>query len=217
MTVAVVFDMDGVIVDNGKYHLLAFKELSRRHAVDFSAETFKKRFFGRVNEEILPELFGRSLSASEISKLADEKEALYREIFQPHLKPLPGFDEFFKELKSKKVPVGLATSAPGENVEFVLQGLNIQNDFDAVVDDSMVSKGKPNPEIYLKAASLLHCRPEQCVVFEDSLSGTQAAWDAGSKVIALTTTLTEREHKFAHHIVKDFSAITLDFILTLFD
>lgn len=215
MEIAVIFDMDGVIVDNGKYHILAYKELCSRHDLQFNEEDFRKRHFGRVNEEILPDLFGRELSAKEISKLADEKESAYRDIYRPEICVMPGLTNFLKELKNQNIPVGVATSAPPENVEFVLEETGIAEFIDVVVDDTMITRGKPDPEIYLKAASLLKTNPRNCVVFEDSLSGTQAASEAGAKVVAVTTTLPAEDHRFAHTSISDFAKITVDDVRNL--
>ncbi len=215
MKSAVIFDMDGVIVDNGYYHKQAWEEFCSRYKISFSAEKFRKVFFGRTNEEILPDVFNRELTVQEIEELGAEKEMLYREIYRPHLEAVPGFLYFLNELKEKKIPVGVATSAPKENVDFVLQGLGINHRIDVVVDDSMVSKGKPHPEIYLKAASLLKAYPGKCVVFEDSLSGTQSAYDAGTKVVAVTTTLPAAEHKFAHRVIEDFREASVQFVYSV--
>src|SRR5690554_3680279 len=176
MKIAVIFDMDGVIVDNGMYHIDAFRELCRRYSIEFSEEEFRKCHFGRVNEEILPDLFNRKLNDSEVAGLAEEKEALYREIYKPHINAAPGLLPLLKELKVNDIPVGVATSAPVKNVDFVLDSLKIREYVDVVVDDSMVRKGKPDPEIYIKAASLLQVIPGNCIIFEDSLSGTRAAF-----------------------------------------
>ncbi len=215
MKPAVIFDMDGVIVDNGRYHKLAWEKFCSRYGITFSEEKFRTRFFGRTNEEVLPDVFGRALTQNDTVELAEEKEAIYREIYRPELKAVPGFMQFLKELREHKLPVGIATSAPKKNVDLVLQGLEIEDLIDAVVDDSMVSEGKPHPEIYLKAAMLLKVKPANCVVFEDSLSGTQAAYNAGAKVVAVTTTLPAGEHKFAHHTIVDFREVSLLFIKEL--
>ena len=215
MKVAVIFDMDGVIVDNGKYHILAFRELCSRYNVTFSEDEFKNRFFGRINEEILPQLLKRDLSEREIDELANEKEALYREIYLPELTAMPGLKHFILELSQKGIPIGVATSAPKENVEFVLQGLGIDSLIDVIVDDTMVIRGKPDPEIYLKAASLLKTKPQNCVVFEDSLSGTKAAFDAGAKVIAVTTTLPAEDHRYSHLCISDFTKIGIHDLVQL--
>jgi beta-phosphoglucomutase len=217
MKPAVIFDMDGVIVDNGNYHKRAWLEFCKQHKISFSEENFINVFFGRTNEQVLPDLFGRKLSRKEIEEFGNEKEAVYRKIYQPELKAALGFISFLTELKENEIPVGVATSAPPENVKFVLQGLKIEDSIDVVVDDSMVSHGKPNPEIYLKAAKLLKRDPSNCVVFEDSRSGTRSAWDAGTKVVALTTTLPAEQHEFAHHIIDDFSEVTLRFVHSLVD
>lgn len=213
--IAVIFDMDGVIVDNGDFHVKAYAELCKRYNLEFSEEDFKVHKFGKVNEEVLSELFGRELVPDEIVRLAGEKEMLYREIYRPELKAMPGLIDLMKALKDNKIPVGVATSAPAENVEFILGGLDIGHYVDVVVDDSMVNEGKPDPEVYLKAAALLETEPGNCIVFEDSLSGTMAAYHAGAKVIALTTTLQAADHKYAHHTLSDFTSISVQELLQM--
>lgn len=209
MEMAVIFDMDGVIVDNGKYHVLAYAELCRRYNLEFSEAEFMTNQFGKVNEEVLPELFGRELSVEEIEKYAGEKESAYRKIYGPEMTAMPGLVDLLKELKKQHIPVGVATSAPEGNVEFVTEGLGISGYLDAIVDDSMVTRGKPHPEIYLKAAEILKTAPANCLVFEDSLSGTRAAYEAGMRVVAVTTTLKAEEHKYAHDTIPDFRDMTV--------
>lgn len=212
----VIFDLDGVIVDNGEYHFLAWKQFCGYNKISFSRENFRKKYFGGMNEEVLPRLFGRNLSKEELKKYGDEKEQFYREIYQPFLKPASGLIPFLDELKKNRIHIAVATSASPENVDFVLNGLKIKNYFDVIVDDSMVSKGKPDPEIYLKAAKLLNAKPANCVVFEDSISGTKSASLAGTNVVGLTTSLKVFEHKYANHIISSFSEISFNFILQKF-
>jgi beta-phosphoglucomutase family hydrolase len=216
MKIAVVFDMDGVIVDNGRFHYLAWEEFCKKYRILFSDNIFRKTIFGRTNAEAIPFLFQRDLEKNEIQKLGAEKEEIYRRIYAPALKPVNGLPAFLEELKKHNIPTAVATSASPENVMFVLDGLRIKHYFNCIVDDSMVKNGKPNPEIYLKAAELLTTRPADCVVFEDSLSGTKAAFDAGAKVIALTTSLKAGEHRYAQHIFPDFSEISVNFIIENF-
>ncbi|MFW5774270.1 MAG: HAD family hydrolase [Tangfeifania sp.] len=217
MQVTVIFDMDGVIVDNGEFHFLAWEKFCDKHNIYISKDEFKSKFFGRTNEEVLPELFGCKLSHGEIKSFGEEKEEIYREIYKPHLQPVKGLVNFLEELKKENIAVGVATSAPPENVKFVIDGLKIGDCIQAVVDDSMVTNGKPAPDIYLEAARRLTSEPENCVVFEDSLSGTKSAFDAGAKVVALTTTLPAGKHKYAHRIVDDFESVSIQFIKNLFD
>ncbi len=216
MQITVIFDMDGVIVDNGGFHQKAWEQFSRRYNLPFSEDKFKNDYFGRTNNEVLPEMFGKDLSEKEIKQLADEKEEIYRDIYRPHLKPVPGLVDLLKELKKENIPVGVATSAPPENVKFVIDGLKIGDYIQTVVNDSMVSNGKPAPDIYLEAAARLNSDPENCVVFEDSMSGTKSAFDAGAKVVAVTTTLPAEKHKYAHRIVNNFESVSVQFIRDLF-
>lgn len=210
---AVIFDMDGVLVDNGDFHYKAWKLFCEKYFIPFSEDKFRTSFFGRTNQQVLNALFVRTLKPVEIRKLADEKEEIYREIYAPYIKPVNGLNPFIKKLNSAEIPIGVATSAPKENVSFVLNALGIADYIDVIVDDSMVVNGKPHPEIYLKAAQLLHSKPENCVVFEDSLSGTKSAYDAGTKVIAITTTLPAEKHQFAHHIISDFTEPLLNRVI----
>ncbi|VAW23870.1 Beta-phosphoglucomutase [hydrothermal vent metagenome] len=216
MRFSVIFDMDGVIVDNGHYHQLAWMAFCNSHKIPFSENEFKSRFFGRTNEQILPALFKKNLPPDEIDKLGEEKEAAYRKIYKPRMTPVKGLIPFLAGLKKGGYPVAIATSAPKSNIDFVLKGIKIQHFIDCVVDDKMVARGKPDPEIYLKTASLLNTAPYNCVVFEDSLSGTKSAFDAGTKVVGLTTTMPENEHKYVHHVIRDFSEISVELLSEIF-
>ncbi len=212
MPFSVIFDIDGVIVDNSHFHQLAWKAFCSQHTIYFSEEEFLSNYFGSTNEQVLPLLFNRVLSKKEIDTLSSEKEELYRNIYNPHLKPVYGLIDFLDELKRNKIKVGAATSASPENVKFVFEGLGIKHFFDVIIDDSMVTKGKPNPEVYLLAAQKLNSDPKHCLVFEDSLSGTKAAFDAGSIVIGVTTTLRSEKHKYVHYLISDFTEISVNLI-----
>lgn len=207
-----IFDMDGVIVDNGHYHFLAWQEFCQRHSLAFSEGQFKKQFFGKTNQQVLPELFGKNLSHKEIENYGAEKELIFCEIYRPVMQPMKGLVPFLKELKQNKVKMAVATSAPRGNVDLVLDGLSLNPFFDTVVNESMVTRSKPDPEIYLLAAKKLGVSPAECVVFEDSLAGTKAAFDAGCKVVALTSTLPASKHKYYHHLISDFTEISVNFI-----
>jgi len=216
MDIAVIFDMDGVIVDNGRFHQKAWREFCLNYNIPFTDEKFQNHFFGRTNEKVLPEMFNRKLTPEEIEKYGNEKEEIYRNIYGPHAKPLAGLVQVLEDLTKNRIPVGIATSAPTQNVNFILDTLKIRNYFNQIVDDSMVSHSKPHPRIYLKTAELLRTKPENCVVFEDSLSGTKSAFDAGAKVVAVTTTLPAKEHKYAHITVPHFKDVTLQFLRNIF-
>ncbi|MEJ5315464.1 MAG: HAD family phosphatase [Tenuifilum sp.] len=189
-----IFDMDGVIVDNYLYHIDAWGEFCKRHGLNFEVEDFTRKYFGKNNTDILQALFGKSLSITEIDMLGEEKEAIYRELYQPYIKPLEGLLDFMRELKIQGGKIAIASSAPQSNINFVVEKTCIKEYIDVSVNGNMVRLGKPNPDIFLKAAELLRIQPGKCLVFEDSFSGIQAAINAGMQVVALATTHKKEEH-----------------------
>lgn len=129
--------------------------------------------------------------------------------------PLPGFIDFLRSLKKNHIKTAVATAAPKVNLDFLLEHIDLRNDFDVLIDDSEVDKGKPDPEIYLKAAERLGFSPELCLVFEDSLAGIQAAINAGIKVIGVTTTNPPENMQNTNLVIKDFTEINMTRITEL--
>lgn len=189
-----IFDMDGVIVDNYLYHIDAWGEFCKRHGLNFEVEDFTRKYFGKNNTDILQALFGKNLTGTEIDMLGEEKEAIYRELYQPYIKPLDGLLDFMRELRIQGGKIAIASSAPQSNINFVVEKTCIKEYIDVSVNGNMVRLGKPNPDIFLKAAELLRIQPGKCLVFEDSFSGIQAAINAGMQVVALATTHKKEEH-----------------------
>lgn len=213
---AVIFDMDGVIVDNMPYHKKAWAEFFAKYDPPMILEDFIQHM-GKSNEDLMTLLFGAKLTWEQIRSLGEEKEALYREIYAPYVVPLPGFIDFLKELKKNHVKTAVATAAPKVNLDFLLTHIAVRNEFDVLIDDSEVKKGKPNPEIYLKAAVKLDYRAEHCLVFEDSLAGIQAAKNAGMKVIGVATTNLPERMQNTDLVIRDFTEISMDKIAELLD
>ncbi|MFI3306645.1 MAG: HAD family phosphatase [Rikenellaceae bacterium] len=208
MIKGVLFDMDGVLVDNMDIHIAAFD----RFCTSYGAAEVGQRLIacaGMGNEEIMHIMLPHEVIEERgIEVLSVEKEALYREIYAPTIKPVEGLVELLKELKSQGVKCAIGSSGCKENVEFVVEKCGIAEYFDAYVYSDLVTRCKPDPEIYLTAAKLLELEPAECLVFEDALVGIKAARNAEvAKVIALTTTLTrevlERDAD-ADEIVRDF-------------
>lgn len=202
----IIFDMDDVIVDNYRFHIDAWGEFCKRHGLNFESEDFTKKYFGKNNADILKALFGRVLADAEVQLLGEEKEAIYRELYQPHIKPLDGLVNFMKELKILDKKIAIASSAPESNIEFVVNSTGIKGFIDVAVNGNMVKLGKPNPDIFLKAAELLGIQTVKCLVFEDSFSGIQAAINAGMQVVAVATTHRKEEHNPKLTIISDFNA-----------
>lgn len=205
---AAIFDMDGVIVDNMRHHAKAWEIFLEKHAPGLKIGDVTPHF-GRTNTDLMSFVFGRRLSPEEVERWGGEKEALYREIYAQDMALLPGLLNFLKRLRKKGIRTVMATSAPKINVDFVLDGLKIRSLFDAVVDASEVKKGKPDPEIYLKAAEKAGCPAENCIVFEDSMAGIQAGISAGMKVIGVATTLPSEKLKGTARVIKDFREVTV--------
>jgi beta-phosphoglucomutase family hydrolase len=205
-----LFDMDGVLVDNMSIHMEAFGELARRYGVDFDF-TQVLGMAGKGNDEIFGEVFPREIVERKgVAALAAEKEAIYRELYAPKLTPIAGLIEFLDKLRAGGVKMAVGSSAPGVNIDFVLDGLDIRRYFDVVVGADMVSRCKPDPEIYLVAAARLGLLPSECIVFEDALAGIQAARAAGMKVIALSTTVDKSILETQQDVIrtiKDFTEI----------
>ncbi len=213
---AVIFDMDGVLVDSNPYHKTAIEIFLTKHRFSFTDEELKQKVWGRMNKEWLRAIFGNTVSDEEIYQLGLDKEVLYRQIYEKDIKEVKGLTDFLTLLKNHQIPCAVATSAPRANVDFVFEYLKIGHFFSVVLDDSHVKEGKPNPEIYLKTAQAMGFLPSQCIVFEDSLAGTTSAKNAGTKVIGVTTTHTQEELQATTHlIIDDFTQLSVDDLVKL--
>ncbi len=211
---AAIFDMDGVIADNMGHHTRAWELFIQKHAPHLKIEDIASRY-GQTNADIMSFVFGRPLSPGEIDRYGEEKEGLYRELYAADMAPLAGLFDFLAELRKVGIRTAVATSAPKSNVDFLLDGLKIRSSFDLVLDAAGVRKGKPDPEIYLKAARELGCRPPACVVFEDALSGIEAGRRAGMRVVGVATTLPPERLADTDLVIRDFTEISVDQIIRL--
>lgn len=210
----VVFDMDGVIVHSNPAHKKAINIFCERHNQQVSDEFMHNKLYGRTNKEWIPELFGE-MSDEKLSTLADEKEQIFRDLFDPKQHVVSGLHDFLESLKRKNIKQMVATSAPRENADYILNELQIASYFDVVLDSSHVNMGKPNPEVYEKAVSFLALPARQCVVFEDSLSGVEAALRAGTTVVGVETTHTKAELASCQLSIMDFAEITVETLTDL--
>jgi beta-phosphoglucomutase family hydrolase len=210
---AFIFDMDGTIVDNMAFHTKSWIAFFERRGQALDADEFFKATAGRQGKEIMRAYLGEHLTDDEIPVLDDEKESLYRELYAPHRKTVEGFDDLIVQAKLRGVALAVATAAPNANITFTLDGLDLRRHFDAVVGAADVSRGKPNPDVFLKAAERCGVAPEHCIVFEDAPLGVEAARRAGMRAVVLTTTLPAAafaEFDNVIHIVSDFSELTID-------
>ncbi len=206
---AIIFDMDGVIVDSNPYHKIALQQFARKHGHELTEELLKEKVYGRTNKQWILNLFG-PLPAETVNRYAQEKEAMYRELYKDDVKPVKGLVSFLDLLEKNNIPKAIGTSAPGVNVDFTLQGTGLEKCFPVILDDTFVTEGKPNPEIYIKVAKALNLPNSKCIVIEDSLSGVTAGKKAGSKVVGITTTHTAEELHEADLIINDFDELAID-------
>jgi beta-phosphoglucomutase family hydrolase len=213
MIKAVIFDMDGVLVDNSKVHDETWRIMCEKYGKPESAEKVKN-IFGGTNKIFVEQLLGIT-DPEEVKRIAIEKEALYRKVFQATIKAPDGLLPLLFELRRRNVRLAVATSGPKENLNFVLDNLDIRHFFDALVEESQITHGKPHPEIYLRAAQLLGISPQECVAIEDSIFGLQSAKSAGMKAIAITTSFTPDKLTLADKIIHSFTELQVDELLQL--
>jgi len=210
MKKGVIFDMDGVLVDNRNAHFEAFIEFCRRYGVHVDHAALD-RLFGMSNEEILPAILpAEIIKAKGIRALADEKEELYREIYAKTIAPVKGLVDFLKALKRAGIKIGLGSSGNTPNVDYVLEKCGITGYFDAIANGDMIRRGKPDPEVFLLAAKKMGLKPEECVVIEDSFAGIEAARRAGMDVVAMATTFPPEAHKDYDLLIRDFTEISVE-------
>jgi len=184
---AFIFDMDGVIVDSNPLHREAWAAYNRRFGLE-TTEAMQERMYGRRNDDIVRDFYGEGLSPEEVAARGADKEELYRQMLGDRIDEIlvPGLRQFLE--RYRQVPMGLASNAERENIDFLLDRAGLRGYFRAVVDGHQVRHPKPDPEIYLRTAKILNITPVNCIVFEDSYSGVEAARAAGMRVIGVSTT-----------------------------
>jgi beta-phosphoglucomutase len=187
---AVIFDLDGTLVDSYDAHYEAWRAISATHGVAVTVDDYYSHF-GRRNEDLLRECWMRAgkgeLTADEIHALDHEKEAAYRALVAHRFPIMDGARELVASLRADGFRTAVGSSGPPANVALAIQGLALENAFDAVVTGRDVRRSKPDPECFLLAAERISVPPERCVVFEDAPAGIAAAKAAGMRCIAITS------------------------------
>lgn len=211
-----IFDLDGVIVDTAKYHYLAWKKLANSIGVDFT-EIQNEQLKGVSRIESLKKILkwgNKTLSEEDFNRLMSMKNKDYLSYIDKMdtSEILPDVTETLDFLIENKQPIALGSAS--KNAPEILNKVNLFNQFNAIVDGNSVTKAKPDPEVFLKAAEAIQIKPEDCVVFEDSVSGIQAANAANMISIGIG----DEEVLFeADYIFKDFTQISTDFIKGLIE
>ena len=186
------------------WHYLLTNDLGK----EITPEEVKLQMYGK-NEEVLDRIFGTGkFTKDEYEKLSLEKERRYQQAYLPSLKLIDGLDSLLANAHKAGIPMAIGSAAIPFNIDFVLDNLHLRHYFSAIVSANNVTKSKPDPETFVKAATLLNASPEECVVFEDAPKGVEAAQNAGMKAIALTTMHTKDEfdrYKNVIGFIKDYT------------
>ncbi len=196
MNKALLFDLNGTMVDDMNYHIQAWYRISRELGATLSLEEVKAECYGK-NGEVLERIFPGRFSDEEKYRISIEKEIQYRREFKPYLKLLDGLDAFLAMAHQQGWKMGIGSAAIMSNVDFVLDGLNIRHYFEAVVSADQVTHSKPDPETFLSCARLLDADPSRCIVFEDAPKGVESAQRAGMNTVILTT--MHEAHEFSQY------------------
>lgn len=202
----VIFDLDGVLVDTGWAHKQSWYDLAEKEGFGIS-DAFFYRTFGMQNAQIIPMLLGRTPSAAEISRLSRWKEQRYRELIAEKLTLSQGTKKLLDDLHRAGFLMAIGSSAPRANLDLILDHLSLRGYFSAWVTHEDVSRGKPAPDTFLKAAEKLGLRPARCMVIEDAVQGVEAAKAAGMAVVAVTTTRGRADLAQADVVVDDLSEL----------
>jgi len=207
---AVIWDLDGVIIDSAEEHRRAWLRLAREEGIPMTDADFWATF-GKRNDDIFAILWG-PLSIEQMRALADRKEAYFREYIRDTAAPLPGSMELMQGLHEAGFAQALASSTPPENIELIDEVLGLKRYLTAFVSGEMVPRGKPAPDIFLKAAQTLGFDPSQSLVIEDAVAGVQAAHAASMRCIAIAGNRDLPGLRAAELMVTSLTEVTVDTI-----
>ena len=205
----VIFDMDGVLIDSGAHHREAWRALLEELGEPPAQPDYWRLTIGRPGNEAVSLLLGRDVPWPEARRLADRKRDHYLRLAGHGPPAVRGVTVFLDGLEARAIPHAVATSASRVDVDRLLGRLGLRARFDVVVAAEDVRFGKPDPEVYLRAAAGLAVEPAGCLVFEDSVVGVQAARSAGMRVVGVTTAHTEEELRAAGaaRVIDDFEGV----------
>jgi HAD superfamily hydrolase (TIGR01509 family) len=210
---AILWDLDGVIVDSGELHHKSFEVILAEYGLEFPISTFQKTF-GRNNDSVLEMVIGKKPDPEWREIVNFRKEEWFCQHIHGGLKLCPGALKWIKWFDANKIPQAVASSAPMENITRSLDEFQLSNYFQAVVSGNRIV-GKPDPKVFLRAAASLETPPEKCIVIEDTIHGMQGAFAGRMRCITVATTLPITEFKDATISLNRLTDLTEKQILDL--
>ena len=216
MLKAIIFDLDGTLVDSLPYHHESWRIFFKNNNLeehDFSEVL--KEYKGGGTLELMTSVFGDMYTKDELKKMTDDKEIIFRDIYKSKIYPIEGLIKFLDNLKENNILLSIGSNAIRKNVLMTIEELGITGYFSSIICGDEVSKGKPDPEMYLKTLSNLKMDKNECIIFEDSIEGVTAAKNAGIKSIGVTSSQSSEILKSfgAFKTINDYTEISLDNIL----
>lgn len=215
---SIIFDFNGTLIWDTEHHNQALDIFLEQHQIVLSNEEKHNKVHGRLNREIFMDIFNQRLSEEQIQAYTLEKELIYQDLFtKTKLTFAPGVVGLFQSLLEKEIPFTIATASGIENVEFFIKKLHLSDWFDTskIIYNDGTMRGKPFPDLFLRAMEVIKAKPSECIIFEDSLSGIQAAEaaEAGKIIIVNSNNEVYPLWENKHQIITSFDQINLDTLL----
>ena len=216
MLKAIIFDLDGTLVDSLPYHHESWRILFKNNNIEeYDFTEILKEYKGGGTLELMTSVFGNMYTKDELKKMSDDKEVIFRDIYRSKIYPIEGLKKFLDNLKENNILLSIGSNAIRKNVLMTIEELGITNYFSSIICGDEVSRGKPDPEMYIKTLSNLNVGKDECIIFEDSIEGVTAAKNADIKVIGVTSSQSSEKLKSvgAFKTIDDYTKIKVDNIL----
>ncbi|MBA4411493.1 MAG: HAD family phosphatase [Bacteroidota bacterium] len=213
-TKAIIFDMDGTLVDSIPFHKDAWLSFLKKHDIILDPDQFQAQNHGNLGE-MIRRFFGQDISDEKVEELGQEKEKIYRDLYKKHIKEIYGLTDLLNTMKKQDIKASLATMGDIPNIDFVLDELKIRPFFHSITGGHEILRGKPDAEIFKLSLKKMNFKNTECMVIEDSIGGVLSARKAGIKVIGITTSYSADELKRngCFYTISNFKELDLDFVL----
>ncbi|GAA4002292.1 beta-phosphoglucomutase family hydrolase [Hymenobacter fastidiosus] len=205
---ALIFDLDGVVIDNTRYQARAFQLLFRDLGLTTNAARLLRRLNGMPASNILKTVFTSPVPKKKLEEYATQREFLYRTLYWKHRRETAGLTAFLQAARAAGFRLALGTGSGAETISYILDHLGLRQYFDVIIGKDDVAQGKPHGDTFAAAARKLGVPPEHCLVFEDAVLGEQAAYRAGMRVVAVASSLKPADFQAPLLVIKDFTDLT---------